>query len=97
VDDGLLDDYRHCRNPGVDIMKTETAWAEDAKRLLRREMAARGLTYDNLVERLAAIGVTDTVLNVRNKVSRGKFTAVFLLQALRAMGVRSLRLEDDGD
>ena len=79
-------------------MNTEADWAEDAKRLLRREMAGRGVTYDDLVKKLAAIGVHDTAGNIRNKVSRGKFTAVFLLQVLTAMGCRSLRFgEDDGE
>lgn len=34
------------------------------------------------------------VVVLRNKVSRGGFSAVFLLQCLKAMGVRSLSLED---
>ena len=31
---------------------------------------------------------------LRNKVSRGGFSAVFLYQCLKAMGVRNLSLED---
>jgi hypothetical protein len=45
------------------------------------------------VEKLAAIGVVDSVPNIRNKFSRGKFTAVFLIQCLEALVVQSLRLE----
>jgi hypothetical protein len=78
-------------------MKTEDQWAEDVKRLLRAQMARRGLTYEQLTEKLAEIGVTDTAVNLRNKVARGKFSAVFLVQALTAMGCRSLRLSDDGE
>ena len=73
-------------------MKTEADWSDDTKRLLRAEMARRGLTYDQLTEKLAAIGVKDTAVNIRNKVARGKFTAAFLIQCLTAMGARSLRL-----
>jgi len=78
-------------------MKTDDEWAEDAKRLLRSEMTRRGVTYDELAEKLAALGVTDTAVNIRNKVARGKFSAVFLLQCLAAIGARNLRLTEDGE
>src|SRR5271155_5576479 len=69
-----------------DRVKTEGEWADDVKRLLRAEMTRRGITYDQLAERLAAVGVHDSSVNIRNKVARGKFTAVFLVQCLAAMG-----------
>jgi hypothetical protein len=78
-------------------MKTEAKWAEDVKRLLRGEMARRGITYEDLAKRLAAIGVQDTAVNLRNKVARGRFSAVFLVQCLRAIGARALRLNEDAD
>ena len=67
-------------------MPERTDWEERAKGLLRGEMARRGVTYAQLAERLAAIGVDDNERNLRNKVSRGKFTAGFLLQCLTALG-----------
>ena len=77
-------------------MKTEEEWSDDAKRLLRAEMTRRGITYDGLAEQLAMIGVTDTAVNIRNKVARGKFSAAFFLQTLTALGCKTLRLSDDG-
>lgn len=74
-------------------MPERTDWEERAKGLLRAEMARRSVTYAQLVERLAAIGVDDNERNLRNKVSRGKFTAGFLLQSLVALGVKDLRIE----
>jgi hypothetical protein len=76
-------------------VKSEDEWSEDVKRMLRAEMARRGVTYDQLSEKLAAIGVTDSAVNIRNKVARGKFTAVFLVQCLAALGTQNLRLEPD--
>jgi hypothetical protein len=35
----------------------KSKWAEDVKRLLRSEMARRGITYEKLANRLAFIGV----------------------------------------
>jgi hypothetical protein len=78
-------------------MKSEAEWAEDTKRLLRAEMARRGITYEELAEKLAVIGVRDTAVNLRNKVARGRFSAVFLVQCLAAIGARALRLSEDTD
>jgi hypothetical protein len=52
-------------------------------------MTRRGVTYEELSERLAAIGVNDTAVNLRNKVARGRFSAAFLVQCLAAMGARA--------
>lgn len=64
-------------------MKTEGEWAEDVKRLLGAEMARRGITYDELAEKLAAIGVRDTAVNLRNKVAREDFPLSSSFRALR--------------
>jgi hypothetical protein len=60
-------------------------------------MARRGVTYEDLAERLAGIGVQDTAVNLRNKVARGRFSAVFLVQCLSALGARTLRIEENQD
>ena len=74
-------------------MPERTDWEAKARGLLRAEMAKQGLTYNQLVERLKAVGVTDDERNLRNKVSRGKFTAAFLLQCLAALGTHTLHLD----
>jgi hypothetical protein len=76
-----------------DAMPERTDWEDAAKRLLRVEMAKRGVTYAQLVERLRGIGVPEDERNVRNKVSRGKFTAAFLLQCMKAIGAAEIRLD----
>lgn len=70
----------------------EKEWEDRVKRLLKAELARKGVTYAQLVGKLADIGVHDTEPNIRNKISRGKFTAVFLLQCLSAIGVHSLQM-----
>ncbi|MGR3510347.1 MAG: DUF6471 domain-containing protein [Sulfitobacter sp.] len=42
---------------------------------------------------LAGKGIEDNELNLRNKVSRGKFTAGFLLACLSALQTATLHLE----
>ena len=53
----------------------------------------RGVTDANLVGKLADIGVMDSESKIRNKISRGKFTAVFLIQCLEAIGASTVRLD----
>lgn len=72
----------------------EKEWEDRVKRLLKAELARKGITYAQLVGKLAEIGVMDSEPNIRNKISRGKFTAVFLIQCLEAIGASSLRLSD---
>lgn len=67
-------------------------WESKAKGLLKAELKLRGVTYQQLVEKLADIGVTEREENIRNKLARGKFTAVFFLQCLEAVGAKELRL-----
>lgn len=69
-------------------------WTGDVKGLLRAEMARRHLTHKDLAEKLGAIGVVESEANLRNKIARGGFSAVFLVQCLTAMGVHSLRLHE---
>lgn len=76
-------------------MPERTDWEAKARGLLRAEMAKNSVTYAQLAVKLAEIGVTEDERNLRNKVSRGKFTAGFLLQCLAAMGVKAVRLSDD--
>lgn len=77
----------------AEAVKTEDEWADHAKRIVRTEMVRRGVSYEGLAERLATLGVHDTPVNMRNKIARGKFTAVFFLQCLEAVRCKSLSLE----
>lgn len=74
-------------------MAEKTDWEAKAANLLKSELKRNGMTYAGLVDRLAAIGVDEKEVNVRNKLSRGKFTAAFLLACLEAIGSSSLRLD----
>lgn len=74
-------------------MLTEKDWENKVKGLLKAELTRRNVTYKDLVEKLAAIGVTETTENIANKISRGKFTAVFLLQCLEAISCSVVRLD----
>lgn len=76
------------------MVATEDEWVERAKRMIRTEMVRRGVNYEGLSERLAALGAHDSPMNLRNKMSRGKFTAAFMLLCMEALGCVTLNLQD---
>ena len=67
-------------------------WEGRAKNLLRAEIKRRGVSYSELALKLASRGIHETERNIINKVSRGGFTAAFLLQCLAAIGAESVSL-----
>lgn len=74
-------------------MPEHTDWELMAANLLKAELKRKGVTYAQLVDKLEALGISEKEVNVRNKLSRGKFTAAFLLQCLSAIGSTVLRLD----
>ena len=73
-------------------MATDTEWQARTKGLLKAELKRRNVGYRELAEKLGAMGVHDSERNIANKISRGGFTAVFLLQCLEAIGAATIRL-----
>ncbi len=67
-------------------MVTDEEWQTKARAILKRELAGDGIKRRELVERLAKIDVKETEQNIANKLSRGSFSAVFMLQVLEAIG-----------
>ena len=76
-------------------MPEKTDWETRTANLLKAELKRKGVTYGQLVQRLAEMGVSEKEVNIRNKLARGKFTAVFLLQCLAAAGCQTLRISED--
>lgn len=68
-------------------MPDQTDWEAKAANILKAELKRQGVTYAQLAEMIG-----DKEPNVRNKLSRGKFSAAFLLLCLSAIGVGELRL-----
>ncbi|WP_022687653.1 DUF6471 domain-containing protein [Sphingomonas phyllosphaerae] len=75
-------------------MNEDIAWERRVSAMLKAELKRKGVTYAQLAGKLSEIGVPDSEPNIRNKLSRGKFTAVFLFQCLEAIGTSVLRLKD---
>lgn len=63
------------------------------KGILKADLKRRNITYRDLAEKLAQIGVHETERNIANKISRGGFTAVFLLQVVATIEAKELWLD----
>ena len=68
------------------------SWDAKTANLLKSELKRKGVTYAQLVEKLSAMGISEKEVNIANKLSRGKFSATFMLQCLSAIGATDLRL-----
>ena len=73
---------------GMSTVEYETK----AKNLLRGQLRLKGITTAQLAEKLGSMGIQETERNLNNKISRGGFTAAFLIQCLLPMGSNDIRL-----
>jgi len=76
-------------------MVTDAVWQNRVKGLLKAELKRRNISYKMLAQKLAALGVHETEQNIANKISRGGFSAVFLVQCLDAIGCKNLQVSPD--
>ena len=74
--------------------KTASSWEDRARRFLKAELARAEIGYRELAERLAKHGMRETEASIANKISRGTFSATFLLASLIAIESEVIRLED---
>lgn len=68
-------------------MPSQTDWEAKAANILKAELKRQGVTYAQLAELIG-----DKEPNVRNKLSRGKFSAAYMLECMAAIGVYEIRL-----
>ena len=73
-------------------MPEKTDWEAKAANFLKAELKRKGVTYSQLVDKLAGIGVQEKEVNIRNKLARGKFSAAFFLQCLEAIDCHTLQV-----
>jgi hypothetical protein len=57
-------------------------------------LARAGIGYRELAERLKKHGMKETEASIANKISRGTFSATFLLASLIAVDAETVRLGD---
>lgn len=69
-------------------------WRKKASALIKAELKKKDVSYIELSQRLAAIGVPDNPNNVNGKINRGAFGFDFFLQCMHVIGTQTIRLED---
>jgi hypothetical protein len=80
---------------GARTVMVDQEWRARAKGLLKAELRRRGVSYRVLAERLEEMGVQESVQNLANKISRGTFSAIFLLQCFNAIGCKTVAISSD--
>ena len=73
------------------------AMRETIRRLLRSQMAAKGVEYRELSRRLAELGVVQSETNLRSKVNNGSLGAQLFLYIQLALDTRRVDLETVGE
>jgi hypothetical protein len=90
----FLDEYLHiCQYSTGEFMELKN-WNEHAKRLLKAELIKRGISHEELAIRLQRIGLNETKSSIDSKISRGTFSASFLMQCLHVIGCYNLAIEN---
>ncbi|MFT5785194.1 MAG: hypothetical protein ACI9KK_000540 [Ascidiaceihabitans sp.] len=62
-------------------MPEQNEWETKVANILKSELKLKGVSYAQLAEL-----IDDKEPNVRNKLSRGKFSAAFFIQSLEVIG-----------
>jgi hypothetical protein len=75
-------------------MAAKPSWEDRARLFLKAELARADIGYRELAERLKKHGMKESEASIANKISRGTFSATFLLASLIAIEAESVRLED---
>ena len=70
---------------------SDEEWKDYAKGLLKAEIARKNLSLIDVAKKLEAMGISETPQNISNKINRGTFGAIFMLQILKAVGCKEIR------
>lgn len=62
--------------------------------LLKSELKKRGVTYEQLHDKLSSMGINGTVNNINRKINRGSFQFIFFLQCAAAIGIKNIHLDE---
>jgi len=73
-------------------VEKQNEWTLKAKNILKAELKRKGVGYRDLAEKLTEMGTEIGEQGVANKISRGGFSASFMVQCFEAIGEREIRL-----
>lgn len=73
-------------------VEDQNEWAVKAKNVLKAELKRKGVSYRELAAKLTAMGTEIGEQGVANKISRGGFSASFLIQCFEAIEEKEIRI-----
>lgn len=71
-----------------------TDWNNVVKRIIKSELVKKGMSNNDLATLLNETGCQETKASIDSKLSRGTFSASFLLQSLYVLGCHKIEIED---
>lgn len=71
---------------------TDDEWKQYAAQTLKAELAKAGVGYEDLIQRLHAIGVDESYKGIASKINRGTFSFLFFAQCMKALDKAEIRL-----
>ena len=69
-------------------------WRKVVKRLLKAELAKKGIKYQDLSDKLSAVGVDQSADNLRNKINKGILGSDLLFQIIFVLNIKQIKCED---
>lgn len=69
-------------------------WEDRIRLFLKAEIKRADVTYEDLAKRLERHGFTENAASIANKLSRGTFSATFLVAVIAALELEGIRLEE---
>jgi hypothetical protein len=64
------------------------------KNIIKAEMTRKGIKVKDMVELLKPYGEELSELSFNNKMARKTFSAIFFIKCMKALGVKTVKIED---
>ena len=67
-------------------------WNQQAKSILKAELARKNIKYHDLAKRLNDLGIEENQNTIATKMSRGAFSFAFFIQCMYVLGINTINL-----
>jgi hypothetical protein len=69
-------------------------WRKLVERFLKAELSKKGIKYQDLSDKLSAVGVNQSADNLRNKINKGILGSDLLFQIIFVLNIKQIKYED---
>lgn len=71
----------------------DTDWHKLATTTIKVELTKANIGYEELVQRLATVGVQESYTGIAAKINRGTFSFMFFMQCMKAINKNQITVE----